>query len=70
MNDSARIAELEERCFRLTETLRAILARSENWKRPAVSEYFKAGQLSAFSEMSLIAAAGLRWADGRGEEPE
>jgi hypothetical protein len=70
MNDSARIAELQEQVFRLTETLRAILARSDNWRRPAVSEYYKAGQLSAFAEMSLLAAAGLRWAEGRGEEPE
>jgi len=70
VNDSARIAELEERCWRMAEVLRAISARASNWSRAEVGEYYKAGQLRAYSDISQLAIAGLRWANGDAGEPE
>ena len=66
----ARIAELEERCFRLSETLRAIAGRAEQWKRPEVSEYYRAGMVSMAAQLGYLAVAGLRWADGLDDGPD
>lgn len=69
MTPSAKILELEERVFRLTQTLEVIQARARNWGEfPAVAEYYKNGMKAAYAELAFIATAGLRWADGDAED--
>jgi hypothetical protein len=70
MTPEARIAELEERNFRLAETLRAIAGRAEQWKRPEPGEYYRAGMATMAAQLGFLAAAGLRWAEGLDEGPE
>lgn len=69
MSPDLRIAELELRCYRLELTLRSLLARAANWSVPTVSEYYKNGLKTAYQDVAFTVEAGLKWADGAGEEP-
>jgi hypothetical protein len=64
----AQILVLEERARRLQRTLECILARSYSWGVLSAGEYYKQGQKKAWTEISLLAEAGIRWANG--DEPD
>jgi hypothetical protein len=69
MTPSAKILELEERVYRLTQTLEVIVARARNWGEfPAASEYYKAGMKAAYADLAYLATAGIRWAEGDAED--
>jgi hypothetical protein len=68
MTPAARILELEEANFRLTQTLEIIVARARNWGELPVAEYYKQGMKAAYADLAYLAQAGLRWAEGDAED--
>lgn len=64
MSPEAQILDLTERNRRLQRTLESVIARAYGWEHLTAAEYFKAGQRQAWTDISRLCEAGIRWANG------